>query len=76
MPMLNCYVDDRTFDLLFQYSERSGRAVVELAEAAIAEAAHLSASSPSTANAGEEGHSSCSASPGVGEHLNPANGES
>jgi hypothetical protein len=39
MPILNCFVDDRTFSILTEYGQRNGRTVEDLAECAIAEAA-------------------------------------
>lgn len=39
MPMLNCYVDDRTYETLKEEAEASGRTIEQLAEAAIEEAA-------------------------------------
>lgn len=39
MPILNCYVDERTLAILIEASGRLGRTVDELAEAAIEETA-------------------------------------
>lgn len=39
MPVLNCYVDDETLHILEKASAETGRQIVELAEAAISEAA-------------------------------------
>lgn len=39
MPILSCYVDDRTLAILKAVSEDTGRTVEDLAESAIAEAA-------------------------------------
>lgn len=39
MPILSCYVDDRTHDALIETSRNSGRTIEDLAEAAISEAA-------------------------------------
>lgn len=39
MPILQCYVDDRTMAILKEYGERNGRTVEDLAECAIAETA-------------------------------------
>lgn len=39
MPVLHCYVDERTLDLLRAYARETGRSVEELAEAAISDAA-------------------------------------
>lgn len=39
MPILQCYVDDRTMAILTEYGARNGRKVEDLAECAIAEAA-------------------------------------
>lgn len=52
MPMLNCYVDDRTYETLKEEAEASGRKIEELAEAAIEEAAirSLTAHGPSSAD--------------------------
>lgn len=39
MPILQCYVDDRTHAILTEYAASNGRTVEDLAECAIAEAA-------------------------------------
>lgn len=39
MPILRCYVDDRTLAILQEYGERRGQTVENLAEAAISDAA-------------------------------------
>ncbi len=39
MPVLSCYVDDRTLEILEREARERGRTVEDLAEAAIAEAA-------------------------------------
>jgi hypothetical protein len=39
MPVLTCHVDERSYAALEAYSRASGRPVVDLAEAAISEAA-------------------------------------
>lgn len=39
MPMLNCYVDERTLDILRQIAVDFGRTVEDIAESAISEAA-------------------------------------
>lgn len=39
MAILNCYVDDRTMDVLREVASRTGRTVNDLAEAAISDAA-------------------------------------
>jgi hypothetical protein len=39
MPIINCYIDDDTLQLLREASDAMGRKVEELAEAAIANAA-------------------------------------
>lgn len=47
MPVLNCFVDDRTHDALVEFSRNTGRSVEDLAEAAISEAALASERGPS-----------------------------
>lgn len=39
MPVLKCYVDDATWEILYRVANETGRDIEELAEAAIAEAA-------------------------------------
>jgi hypothetical protein len=39
MPFLTVYVDDRTMEALKEFSEKDGRSVEDLAEAAVADAA-------------------------------------
>ena len=39
MPILRCYVDERTLAILTEYGQRNGRTVEELAESAISDAA-------------------------------------
>ena len=39
MPMLNCYIDDRTLAALERFSIETGRSITDLAEAAISNAA-------------------------------------
>jgi hypothetical protein len=39
MPILNCYVDDRTLEILTKLSGEMGRTIEDLAESAISEAA-------------------------------------
>lgn len=39
MPILTCHVDERTHAILEAFSQRTGRAVEDLAEAAISDAA-------------------------------------
>lgn len=47
MPVLSCYVDERTHDALAEVSRNTGRSVEDLAEAAISEAALASERGPS-----------------------------
>lgn len=46
MPVLTCYVDERTFGALAEASRNTGRTVEDLAEAAISEAALASERGP------------------------------
>ncbi|HZV85893.1 MAG TPA: hypothetical protein VFF48_12985 [Brevundimonas sp.] len=46
MPVLSCYVDERTHDALTEASRNTGRTVEDLAEAAISEAALASERGP------------------------------
>jgi predicted transcriptional regulator len=46
MPVLSCYVDDDTMARLERVSRETGRAVEELAESAISEAAMLATRMP------------------------------
>jgi hypothetical protein len=54
MPILNCYVDDRTLATLERVSAQTGRTVEDLAEAAISEAAVMARRADETGRAALE----------------------